>query len=64
MKPDPTVDRIRQIRHEISVKFGHDPRRLVEYYMEQQKDIPADRFFKSPSARQEVASNTATENNI
>jgi hypothetical protein len=35
--PDPTIDEIREIRHRISERFGHDPRKLVEYYMEEQK---------------------------
>lgn len=34
---DPTLDRIRQVRHEISAEFGHDPQRLVEYYMRLQE---------------------------
>lgn len=34
MKDDPIIDRIRQIRHEISAEHGHDPARLVEHYME------------------------------
>ncbi len=37
MIPDPTLARIREARHRISEKCGHDPRRLVEYYMEVQK---------------------------
>ncbi|HSU14375.1 MAG TPA: hypothetical protein VLK66_09775 [Longimicrobium sp.] len=34
---DPTLDRIRQVRHEISEAVGHDPHRLVEYYMRLQE---------------------------
>jgi len=30
------LERIRRVRHEISEEFGHDPRRLVEYYIELQ----------------------------
>ena len=30
------LERIRRIRHEISEEFGHDPHRLVEYYVELQ----------------------------
>lgn len=29
---DPTLDRIRRVRHEISAECGHDPYKLVEYY--------------------------------
>jgi hypothetical protein len=34
---DDPIESIRRIRHEISEEHGHDPRRLVEYYMELQK---------------------------
>jgi len=38
MKPDPTIDEIRRVRHEISAKFDHDIGRLVEYYMKLQDE--------------------------
>lgn len=31
------IDEIREIRHTISARFGHDPQRLVDYYMALQK---------------------------
>lgn len=34
---DPVIDEIRRIRHQISEEHGHDPARLVAYYMELQK---------------------------
>jgi len=37
MKDDPTIKRIRQTRHEISEKCGHDAKRLVAYYQELEK---------------------------
>ena len=39
MKPqdDPTIARIRETRHRISERFGHDPQKLVAYYIELQK---------------------------
>ncbi len=37
MKQDPTIERIRQIRHEISEECGHNPKKLVGYYMKYQK---------------------------
>ncbi len=39
MKPkdDPTIARIRETRHRISERFGHDPQKLVDYYIELQK---------------------------
>lgn len=34
---DPVIDEIRDVRHHISARFGHDPTRLVAFYMEMQK---------------------------
>jgi hypothetical protein len=34
---DPVIDEIRQIRHDISEQFRHDPAKLVEYYMQFQE---------------------------
>ena len=43
---DPTIARIREARHCISEKCGHDPKRLVEYYMKLQEEKYADRLVK------------------
>ena len=44
---DPSVDQgeeeiaaIRQVRHRLSERFGHDPYRVVAYLMELQKEHP------------------------
>jgi hypothetical protein len=37
---DEEIARIREVRHRISEQFGHDPYRLVAYYMEMQKGHP------------------------
>ncbi len=37
MKTDPVIDRIRKARCRISEECGHDPKKLVEYYMDRQK---------------------------
>jgi hypothetical protein len=34
------IARIREVRHQISEQCGHDPYRLVAYYMELQKEHP------------------------
>lgn len=34
---DEEITRVRAARHQISERFGHDPYRLVAYYMEKQK---------------------------
>jgi hypothetical protein len=42
------IERIRRVRHEISAKCDHDPRKLVEHYMELQKRH-AERLIVSPA---------------
>ena len=37
---DEEIAQIRQVRHQISEQFGHDPYRLVAHYMELQKEHP------------------------
>jgi hypothetical protein len=34
---DPVIDEVREVRHRISERFGHDPAALVAYYAEFQK---------------------------
>ena len=34
---DPVIDEIREVRHQISARFNHDPARLVAYYIELQR---------------------------
>ena len=36
MKNDLVIDRIRKARHSISTECGHDPKKLVEYYIRRQ----------------------------
>ena len=40
MKPDPTIDAIREVRHQISESFNHDIRKLVEHYRRLQERHP------------------------
>ncbi len=37
MQPDSPIARVRKARHKISEEHGHDPKRLVEHYMELQE---------------------------
>jgi hypothetical protein len=37
---DEEIARIREVRHQISEQFGHDPYRLVAHYMDLQKEHP------------------------
>lgn len=44
---DPTIDRIRQVRHEISEECDHDPQKLVAHYLKYQEQF-ADRLLREP----------------
>jgi hypothetical protein len=37
---DEEISQVRAARHRISERFGHDPYRLVAYYMQRQKEHP------------------------
>jgi len=50
MKDDPVVTRIRAARHAISARHGHDPRRLVAYYVQLQ-ERHADRLLHHDERR-------------
>jgi hypothetical protein len=45
---DPVIDEVREVRHQISERFGHDPERLVAYYMELQEKF-RDRLIHAPN---------------
>ncbi len=54
---DPVVDETREVRHRISVRFDHDPARLVAYFMklqEQYRDRLVDTSKNSEHADQSV----------
>ena len=36
---DPVIDEVRKVRHRISEQCGHDPERLVAYYLELQEQF-------------------------
>jgi len=61
MKPkaDPVIDEVREVRHQISERFGHDPERLVAYYMELQEKFRV-RLIHAPNG--EPAGPTGREN--
>jgi hypothetical protein len=37
LPPDPVIDEIREVRHQISADLGHDPKRLIDHYMKLQE---------------------------
>ena len=47
MKPGSIIEQVRRVRHQISEECGHDPKRLVEYYMQVQEQY-RDRLVKPP----------------
>ncbi len=63
MKTDPTIDRIRKIRHEISEECSHDTRKIVEYYMKYQQKY-ADRLIKKNTIPKWGYTPTETEENL
>ena len=48
-RSDPVIDEVREVRQRISARFGHDPARLVAYYMELQ-ERHRDRLIDRPKA--------------
>lgn len=36
---DPVIDEVREVRHRISARCGHDPERLVAYYLQLQEQF-------------------------
>jgi hypothetical protein len=52
---DPVIDEIRDVRHRISARFGHDPTRLVAFYMELQKQYQ-DRLIETAREHSHSAS--------
>ncbi len=56
--PDPTIDEIREVRHRISARCGHDPAQLVEYYMRLQTQY-RDRLVVSADSEKPTPSSAA-----
>ena len=51
-RSDPVIDEIREVRHRISARFGHDPTQLVAFYMEMQKQYQ-DRLIETTQSSQD-----------
>lgn len=50
VESDEEIARVREARHRISERFGHDPYRLVAYYMERQK-AHQEKLLRVPESR-------------
>jgi len=37
MQDDPAIAPVREVRHRISQQYGHDPKKLIEYYIQLQE---------------------------
>jgi hypothetical protein len=57
LPPDPVIDEIREVRHQISARFGHDPKRLVDHYIKLQRKHE-DRLVRSPETPGKSAAGT------
>ena len=49
MKDDPTIEKIREVRHKISEQHQHDPEQVIRYYMQLQQRYK-DRFLHPAKA--------------
>jgi hypothetical protein len=59
---DPVIDEVRQVRHRISERCGHEPDRLVAYYLELQQQYRARLLGQAEQpARPEQSAAQATE---
>jgi hypothetical protein len=47
---DEEIARVRAVRHRISERFGHDPYRLVAYYIGRQHEHQ-DRLVRAPESK-------------
>jgi hypothetical protein len=54
MHDDPTLDHVREVRHRISQQCAHDPKKLVEYYIQLQAKY-ADRLLGQSQDKQPKA---------
>lgn len=51
IKDDPAIAQIREVRHQISAEFGHDPRKVLAYYAEFEAQLLRERSSSNPQER-------------
>ena len=56
MKNDPVLNRIWEARHAISMQCDHDPKKLVAYYLQRQKNHQKQLFSRSQTNTDSVGS--------
>lgn len=55
IKDDPAIEQIREIRHQISAEFDHDPGRVLAYYAEFEEKLLRERGIH-PDQKQRATS--------
>ena len=61
MTPDPVIDEIRRVRHEMSAEIGHDPKRLLAYYAEIQQRFRNQLVNHGDRALEQVTRNSTSD---
>lgn len=62
IKDNPLIERIRAVRHQISVEYEHDPKQLVEHYIELEKKHQG-RFINLTEIHREKHEHLETQKN-
>lgn len=60
MKDNETIKEIRMTRKRISARFGHDPKRLVDYYKEKQRKMIKTQQIASTDYEPDIAASHCT----
>lgn len=55
VEEDPIIDRVREVRREISARFDHDPDKLTAYYIERQARHADRLIYADPKRKPESA---------
>jgi hypothetical protein len=58
---DPAIAQIRETRHRISERCGHDPQKLADYYIKLQKQYQMHLFYVSLNKRGQNANPKPTK---
>ncbi len=59
MQDDPAIAPVREVRHRISQQYGHDPKKLIEYYIQLQEKHKDRLLEEVQSKKPEVAPSQA-----
>ena len=59
MQDDPAIAAVREVRHRISQQYGHDPKKLIAYYIQLQEKHKDRLLEEVQSKKPEVAPSQA-----